>query len=56
MVIATPPAAICLWNSTSRSETIVSRVSPSNVAALMNRFRSVSGPRSGRGEGICGCR
>src|SRR5687767_1909695 len=40
----TPPAATRLWKSMSLSVTTLRGVIPSNVAALMMRFRSVTGP------------
>jgi len=40
---AAPPAATLRWNSTSWSVTTPAGVAPSKVAALMTRFRNVSG-------------
>ena len=44
VVIPTPPAATCRWNSMRSSVTTRRGVRPSKVAALMMRLRSVSGP------------
>ena len=42
--MAAPPRATSAWNSTSSSVTRPWGITPSNVAALMNLFFSVSGP------------
>ena len=44
VVIATPPAAMRLWNSIRLSETTFLRLIPSKVAALSTRLRSSTGP------------
>ena len=51
--MAAPPAATRRWNSTSSSLTVPPGMTPSKVAALMMRLRSVSGP-SGAGAKTCG--
>src|SRR5436305_5173948 len=42
----TPPAAAARWKSISASVTRPCLLMPSNVAALMTRFRSVTDPRT----------
>ena len=44
VVMPTPPAANRRWNSMSSGVTTRLGVRPSNVAALMMRLRSVTGP------------
>jgi hypothetical protein len=41
---AAPPRATVVWNSISSSVTAPRGITPSNVAALMTRLRSVRGP------------
>src|SRR5690606_25002952 len=41
---AAPPRATAVWNSIRSSVTAPRGITPSNVAALMIRLRSVSGP------------
>src|SRR5580700_6856792 len=61
VVIATPPTAMRRWNSMRRSVTRLPWLMPSNVAALMTRLDSSTGPsragpngsRPGWSAGVC---